>query len=130
MILTLRTDSPIAEIGLYSQDGVRLAYEQWEAHRRLAETIHTKMKTLLDGQGSDWADLTGVVVYKGPGSFTGLRIGISVANALSYSLNIPVVGVGDEGWISEGIEQVTRRGNTHPVIPFYGSDANITTPKK
>lgn len=37
-------------------------------------------------------DLKGVEVETGPGSFTGLRVGVSVANALGYSLNIPVNG--------------------------------------
>lgn len=37
-------------------------------------------------------DLTGIEVNLGPGSFTGLRVGVSVANALSYSLKIPVNG--------------------------------------
>lgn len=37
-------------------------------------------------------DLTGIKVNTGPGSFTGLRVGVSVANALGFSLNIPVNG--------------------------------------
>lgn len=37
-------------------------------------------------------DLTGIEVEKGPGSFTGIRVGVSVANALGYSLSIPVNG--------------------------------------
>lgn len=37
-------------------------------------------------------DLKGIEVEKGPGSFTGLRVGVSVANALGFSLGIPVNG--------------------------------------
>jgi tRNA threonylcarbamoyladenosine biosynthesis protein TsaB len=36
-------------------------------------------------------DIEGVVCFKGPGSFTGLRIGLTVGNALAYAQNIPVV---------------------------------------
>ena len=75
-------------------------------------------------------DIEGVLVNKGPGSFTGLRIGISVANALSYSLNIPIVGAQDENWIEKGIMILATGKNSLPVTPFYGSDVNITTPKK
>lgn len=39
-----------------------------------------------------WEDLKGIEVRVGPGSFTGLRVGVSVANALGFSLNIPVNG--------------------------------------
>ena len=38
----------------------------------------------------NWKILTAIEVETGPGSFTGLRVGVSVANALGYSLNIPV----------------------------------------
>lgn len=40
----------------------------------------------------EFSDLKGVEVEKGPGSFTGLKVGASVANALGFSLNIPVNG--------------------------------------
>lgn len=40
----------------------------------------------------DLRDLRGVEVETGPGSFTGLRVGVSVANALGFALNIPVNG--------------------------------------
>lgn len=129
IILTIRTDKPVSEIGLY-QDGKRLAYETWEAHRQLAETLHGKIQRLLEAQDMQWSDIKGVVVFEGPGSFTGLRIGISVANALSYSLNIPIVGSQNEDWIESGIGALAAGKQQLPITPFYGSDANITTPKK
>jgi len=128
-ILTIRTDKPEAEIGLYI-DEEQLVYEKWEAHRQLAETLHRKILQLLEGQHKNWENLEGIVVFEGPGSFTGLRIGISVANALSYGLNIPIVGMQNEDWIRTGVESLKKGTSTLPVTPFYGSDANITTPKK
>lgn len=47
---------------------------------------------LLQDTGCKLQDLEGIEVEKGPGSFTGLRVGVSVANALGYSLGIPVNG--------------------------------------
>lgn len=47
---------------------------------------------ILDVSKLDTSDLRGIEVETGPGSFTGLRVGVSVANALGYSLNIPVNG--------------------------------------
>ena len=47
---------------------------------------------LLQTSNYGLKDLQGIEVEKGPGSFTGLRVGVSVANALAYSLNIPVNG--------------------------------------
>jgi tRNA threonylcarbamoyladenosine biosynthesis protein TsaB len=45
---------------------------------------------LLKKQKIDFKDLAGIEVNRGPGSFTGIKVGAAVANALGYSLNIPV----------------------------------------
>lgn len=129
MILTIRTDKPESEIGLF--DGQeKVAYEIWQAHRQLAETIHKKIQELLDSQSKKLEDVTGIVVYKGPGSFTGLRIGTSVANALAYSLDIPVTAMGGEAWIQAGIETLLARPSKRPIMPEYGSSVHITQPRK
>ena len=47
---------------------------------------------LLDRENLIFKDLTGIEVEVGPGSFTGLRVGVSVANALGFTLGIPVNG--------------------------------------
>lgn len=129
MILTIRTDKPEAEIRLF--DGEKqLARETWHAHRQLAETIHIKIKTLLDKQHKKMEDLTGIIIYKGPGSFTGLRIGISVANALAYGLDVPIVATTGENWISQGLQQVVKARTRQYVVPEYGSPAKTTKPRK
>lgn len=51
-----------------------------------------KLLKLYNTRGVQWEILEGIEVEIGPGSFTGLRVGVSVANALGYSLNIPVNG--------------------------------------
>jgi tRNA threonylcarbamoyladenosine biosynthesis protein TsaB len=127
-ILTLRTDKPESELGLYENDK-QLAYDVWEAHRRLAETLHLKINDLLASQGKSLSDLKGIVIYKGPGSFTGLRIGVSVANALAYSLNIPIVGETNT-WIEQGIVRLKAGENDMSVVPEYGQPVHITTQKK
>lgn len=129
IILTLRTDKPEAEIGLY--DGqTKIAYEVWEAHRKLAETVHQKIETLLKEAAKTWQDVNGIVGFQGPGSFTGLRIGLSVENAVGYSLQIPVVATQGEDWIKDGIERLMAGDHDEVALPFYGRDANITTPRK
>lgn len=128
MVLTIRTDRPKAEIGLF-KDGKRLAYKTWEAHRQLSETIHKQIQNLLISQGVDWKSLKGIICYEGPGSFTGLRIGITVANTLAYSLEIPVSGQTGHNWIEHGIKSLLAGKNDKQVLPIYGADANITAPK-
>lgn len=129
MILAIRTDQPEAEVGLYDQNG-QLQHIKWQAHRELAETIHQKIEELFSAQKCGWPDISGVVVYQGPGSFTGLRIGISVANAVVYSLGLPVVGSSGETWLADGQKKLAHASTYHPVMPEYGSPPHITQPKK
>lgn len=129
MILTLRTDKPDAEIGLY--DGSRqLAYVTWPAHRQLAETIHKTIDTVLVGQGNNLHDITGIIAFQGPGSFTGLRIGLTVANALAYSLQCPIVAMQDPNWVEAGIKRLMTGETDGQALPFYGADVHITPQKK
>ena len=129
MILTIRTDKPEAEIGLFD-NSTNLAYNKWEAHRQLSETIHKKIETLLKSRGKDWQDLDGLVCFKGPGSFTGLRIGLSVGSALAYSLGIPIVTEKGENWQQAGIERLAKGKSEKIALPDYGGEAYTTLPRK
>jgi tRNA threonylcarbamoyladenosine biosynthesis protein TsaB len=128
VILTIRTDKPEAEIGLFD-DETQLAYETWSAHRQLAETLHEKIKTLLEQQQKTWHDVQGLVCFKGPGSFTGLRIGLTVGNTLAYGLGIPIVSSENDDWIAVGVSRLLH-GETEPLaLPEYGSPVHITKPR-
>jgi tRNA threonylcarbamoyladenosine biosynthesis protein TsaB len=129
IILTIRTDKPDAEIGLY--DGQKqLAYEIWTAHRQLAETLHRKIENLLADKGKALGDIEAIACYQGPGSFTGLRIGLTVANALSYSYKIPVAAEQDPQWLEHAITRLEKGEGDELALPYYGADAHITLPRK
>ena len=129
LILVLRTDKPESEIGLYD-DQNQISYLRWQAHFELAETIHQQIHDLLNSVDKNWHDLEGVVVYKGPGSFTGLRIGISFANTLAYSLSIPIIGEISDQWIDLGLKKLLDGKNDKEIMPEYGAEVHITSPKK
>lgn len=129
LIVTIRTDKPEAEIGLY-QDETQLAYVTWEADRKLAETLHQRLRALLEEHSHTFADLGGIVVFKGPGSFTGLRIGIAVANALADGFTIPIVGTANKDWIEQGLGSLGKGDNQRIILPEYGSPPHITEAKK
>jgi tRNA threonylcarbamoyladenosine biosynthesis protein TsaB len=129
LILTMRTDKPEAEIGLFD-DAKELAYETWQAHRQLAETIHQKIQSMLVSQGLELGQLQGIVMYKGPGSFTGLRIGLSVGNAIAGSYHLRVSGQTGNAWIQQGIQDIVQGNENRVVLPEYGAPVHITAQKK
>lgn len=133
IVLTIRTDKPEAEIGLYDcQAGKsrQLSYEAWQAHRQLAETIHTKIFEMLAAHDKQLSDVEGIVAFQGPGSFTGLRIGLTVANAIAYGQSSCIVGATGDNWINDGIKRLIDGETDKTAMPEYGGEANITLPRK
>lgn len=129
MILCLKTDAPTAELYLY--DGSRvIATKVWDAHRTLARDLLKTCQELLREAGSDFPLLEGIVIFRGPGSFTGLRIGCTVANTIAYSEQIPIVGTIGESWREDGITRLESGENDTQVMPEYGAPPRITQPKK
>jgi len=84
----------------------------------------------LESQGRQLKDLNGIAIYKGPGSFTGLRIGLSVANTLADSLNLPIVSETGESWIEQACTRLQKNENEHIALPEYGAEPHITKQKK
>lgn len=128
LVLTIRTDNPEAEVGLYEGEQ-QVAYEKWQAHRELSATIHQQVAKILQQANKDWSQIDGVIVFKGPGSFTGLRIGLSVANALAAGLHIPIVGESGDNWQQNGLSKLLKKTNQKIILPNYGAPAKTTTPK-
>lgn len=129
MILTIRSDKPEAEIALLNGDK-KLDEIIWTAHRELGNTIHVKIRELLEKNKHELRDLKGIVCYEGPGSFTGLRIGLTVANTMASELKIPIVGKTGPDWQEKGVKQIMAEKNEELVMPEYGRDPHITKQKK
>ena len=129
MILAVKTDQELAELYLCKNNKVIDSYK-WPAHRQLADTIHLKIQEILSNNDINFSQISGLVVYKGPGSFTGLRIGITVLNTIAYILNVPIVASSGSSWLKNGLSDLSNGDNDKVATPYYGGNANITTPKK
>lgn len=130
MLLGLRTDSSSAELYLFDIGGSQIASKAWQADRTLARWLLKNIDDFLHENATSKEALKGIFVFEGPGSFTGLRIGITVANALATSLNIPIIGERTDDWVHNSVERLVQGRNDQIVLPFYGADARITQPKK
>lgn len=128
MIVLLDTSTPTCRLTLV-QGQERFATE-WEADRTLAKGLLAYIHQQLSAHQRDWADISAIGVMRGPGSFTGLRIGLTVMNTLADSLQIPIVGTYGADWAREALDLLETGHNDHIVMPFYGSEAHITAPRK
>ena len=63
-----------------------------EAKKEKSQKLLPFIDEILKKKGKDTKDITEIEVNTGPGSYTGLRVGVSVANAIGWALNIPVNG--------------------------------------
>jgi len=75
----------------------------------------------------DLSNLRGIIVCVGPGSYTGVRVGVTVVNSMALSLNIPIVGfIKEKDFSPAGLASSTF---VTPVMPYYEREPLITKPK-
>ncbi len=129
MILAMRTDRPEAELYLIEKNQI-VTHETWQAHRELADTILQKIEAIIESKNCKLADISGLIVFTGEGSFTGLRIGTTVANAIAYSNNVPIVVSSGSDWIDTGLKEIKEAKPGKLAVPIYHSEPNITQSKK
>ncbi len=97
MILTIdTTDQKLIKVTLEKEGSPREAGKKIksliEENVYGSQVLLPLIKKIVKDSGFSLSDISEVKVNTGPGSFTGIRVGVSVANALGYSLGIPVNG--------------------------------------
>lgn len=93
MYLAIDTSSDTASLAITEDRGI-LVELNWRCAQSHTTTLLPNLDNLLKQSGLDISSLTAIIVSQGPGSYNGLRVGISTAKALAFSLDIPVVGIG------------------------------------
>lgn len=129
MLILLDTSTPECRLRLVGYDGSAVD-SRWQAGRTLAHGLLQYLHDELGKQQKEFTDVSGIGVYKGPGSFTGLRIGIAVMNTLADALTVPIVGVSGDTWQHDALYRLEVGENDMLVLPEYGAEAHITTPRK
>lgn len=127
-VLMLKTDQADCCVKLRQVE--RQQQFSWAAGRNLSDGLLKFLQQCLKEFGAEWADLSGVVVFRGPGSYTSLRIGLTVANTLADGLNVPIVGTDGEMWQADGLARLAAGENDQIVLPIYLQPVHITQPKK
>lgn len=91
-LLAIDTAAPRLQLALLLPDGRTDVSIDDIAHGH-AEILFARIATLLSRNGLGYEGLTSIAVTTGPGSFTGLRIGLSAARGLALARGLPVIGV-------------------------------------
>lgn len=128
MILLLDTSTPTCKLTLIDADWHYSS--EWEAGRELAKGLLNYLQLELQKNNKTFEDISGIGTFRGPGSFTGLRIGLTVLNTIADARRIPIVGAEGDKWQATVLEKLQRGEDDKIVLPEYGGDAHITKPRK
>jgi tRNA threonylcarbamoyladenosine biosynthesis protein TsaB len=115
MILSIETSTTACSVAIHQQGKLLVCTDL------LIDQSHSGMLTTLIDQsltyiGATYQDLTAVAIAEGPGSYTGLRIGVSTAKGLCFALNLPLIAVS------------TLQALAKQVMPIFGQAAYLFCP--
>src|ERR1035437_5639242 len=89
-LLTIDTTTELATVCISKGEQV-LAHEQNHSQRDHAAFVQPAIKRLLEKTGVELKSIDAVAVTGGPGSYTGIRVGMASAKGLCYALNVPLI---------------------------------------
>ena len=112
-ILCIETASTNCSIAIGVNGKLVALKEDYDSSYSHAERLHNFIKEILDENGLELSDLDAIAVSKGPGSYTGLRIGVSAAKGLCFSLDLPLISVAT---LTSLANQVENEGTIIPMM--------------
>ncbi len=98
LILCIETSTRACSVALCEAGKVKATRFRLDAHYTHAENLNPLIETVMKEANAAFSQLDAVAVSRGPGSYTGLRIGVSSAKGLCYALGIPLIAI-DTLWI-------------------------------
>lgn len=102
LAVAIDSSQDIGTIALGTEEGLVCEYH-FASKMSLLKRLAPNIETVLSDSGSSIDDVDAVFVSLGPGSFTGLRIGITTAKSLAYALSVPLVGICTLDALAKGI---------------------------
>jgi tRNA threonylcarbamoyladenosine biosynthesis protein TsaB len=127
MIVAIESASTDPSVAVAGPDGTILQADGWSSGQRQAHELLPRLLAALALAGSSLRDVSAIGVGTGPGSFTGLRVGMSVAKGLAFVLVRPIVGVPSlAAWLAaepEADAAVARAGARDAYLLLRGEAA-------
>jgi tRNA threonylcarbamoyladenosine biosynthesis protein TsaB len=137
LILQINTALEIAHVSI-AREGNVLAQRQNETQNDHAAWLHIAIQEVLEESGIHLDQLNAVGVTAGPGSYTGLRVGMSAAKGICYAKNLPLIAVSSLQLLAAGVKDQAE-GVIIPLIDarrdevyagYYDSNLNLIRPEQ
>ncbi len=112
-ILNIETSTRVCSVAL-AVDGKVVALQESNTENSHARQITVFAEQLMFQAGINFQDLDAIAVSKGPGSYTGLRIGVSTAKGFCYSLDKPLISIGTLQSLANGMIQKIESEGREP----------------
>jgi tRNA threonylcarbamoyladenosine biosynthesis protein TsaB len=93
IVLSIETATTNCSVSLSKEGETFALLEDYNSNYSHAERLHVFIEKILNDNNVDKSDLDAIAVSKGPGSYTGLRIGVSAAKGLCFALDLPLISV-------------------------------------
>ncbi len=103
-ILCIETSTNVCSVAL-SRNGEVLTLQETNEFKSHSEKITIFIQECLDEAGIGFSDISAIAISKGPGSYTGLRIGASTAKGLCMALDIPLIAIGSLDVLRDGVKE-------------------------
>jgi len=117
MILCIETSSHNCSVALVNEQGVTAIREfRPDSGYGHAESLHVFIHEMMLSSGVQLRSLDAVAVSKGPGSYTGLRIGVSAAKGFCHGLDIPLISVDTLLMMAESVKTIHQADYFVPMI--------------
>lgn len=114
-ILSIETSTTNCSVALAKNGQLISLVEDDQKHYSHAEQLHLFIERVVVESGLTMSSLDAIAVSKGPGSYTGLRIGVSAAKGLCYALNVPLISLSTLKILAKQVEQ---KQTHYPIIPM------------
>lgn len=114
LILNIETSTKACSVALSDNGALVSSDFRMFEHYAHAETLNPMIQSVMKQAGKNWKELKAVAVSSGPGSYTGLRIGISSAKGFCYGLEIPLLAISSLEIMAAAVQQ--KEGTLVPMM--------------
>jgi tRNA threonylcarbamoyladenosine biosynthesis protein TsaB len=108
LILNIETATTVCSVSLSLNKEV-ISFKEINDGYTHAENLHVFIKSVLEEAKINFNQIDAIAVSRGPGSYTGLRIGVSAAKGLAYALKIPLIGIDTLQIMTNAISNIDKK---------------------